>query len=195
VRLPSARDDLDWRVEAWFAGDFMAGRDRDAICSFCRKSYTEVGPLVEGPGDVYICGECIELCQHIVEQEKRRRSVSQSGDPSVPALTDVEQQLGEWFGGQPETVRDLGTLLRGHYQRQTAEPQSSDHHGANNVALVLGPRRSSKMLLARVLALILNHVPIAEVEASALRERPIPEETLLRIVPCVQLKGTMQEIS
>ena len=52
------------------------GRNRNAYCSFCRKSYRDVGPLVEGPGDVYICGECIELCQSIIDQEKRRRGVS-----------------------------------------------------------------------------------------------------------------------
>ena len=54
------------------------GRNRNAFCSFCRKSYRDVGPLVEGPGDVYICGECIELCQQIIEQEKRRRGVNKS---------------------------------------------------------------------------------------------------------------------
>jgi len=49
-------------------------RPRNACCSFCRKSYGEVGPLVEGPGAIYICGACAELCQSIVVQEKRRRS-------------------------------------------------------------------------------------------------------------------------
>ena len=44
---------------------------KNAFCSFCRKSYRDVGPLVEGPGDVYICGECIDLCQSILEQEQR----------------------------------------------------------------------------------------------------------------------------
>ncbi len=46
---------------------------KNANCSFCRKSYREVGPLVEGPADVYICGECIELCQSILDQERKRR--------------------------------------------------------------------------------------------------------------------------
>ena len=54
------------------------GRNRNAYCSFCRKSYRDVGPLVEGPGDVYICAACIDLCQDIVDQEKARR---QPGDP------------------------------------------------------------------------------------------------------------------
>ena len=49
---------------------------KNAFCSFCRKSYRDVGPLVEGPGDVYICGECIELCQSILDQEQQRRGQS-----------------------------------------------------------------------------------------------------------------------
>lgn len=49
-------------------------KTRNAYCSFCRKSYKDVGPLVEGPSDVYICGECIELCQEIIDQERVRRS-------------------------------------------------------------------------------------------------------------------------
>ncbi|MEC8300320.1 MAG: ClpX C4-type zinc finger protein, partial [Planctomycetota bacterium] len=47
---------------------------KNAFCSFCRKSYRDVGPLVEGPGDVYICSECVELCESILEQEQRRNS-------------------------------------------------------------------------------------------------------------------------
>ncbi len=49
---------------------------KNAYCSFCRKSYRDVGPLVEGPGDVYICGECIELCHSILDQEQKRRGTT-----------------------------------------------------------------------------------------------------------------------
>src|SRR5580658_8279051 len=61
--------------------EFGAGRrgsgptKKNAFCSFCRKSYRDVGPLVEGSGDVYICGDCIELCQQILDQERKRRGV------------------------------------------------------------------------------------------------------------------------
>ena len=48
-------------------------RHRDALCSFCRKSNHDVGPFVEGPGEVYICAECVELCQDIIDQERSRR--------------------------------------------------------------------------------------------------------------------------
>jgi hypothetical protein len=63
-------------------------RPRNAYCSFCRKSYRDVGPLVEGPDNVYICGECIDLCQRIIEQEKARR---QPGDPLAYLRFEVER--------------------------------------------------------------------------------------------------------
>jgi ATP-dependent Clp protease ATP-binding subunit ClpX len=54
----------------------------DAICNFCRKSHRDVGPLVEGPASVYICGECVQLCQAIIEEEKHRRHTA-TGDPTT----------------------------------------------------------------------------------------------------------------
>jgi hypothetical protein len=51
-------------------------RPANAYCSFCRKSYRDIGPLVEGPSEVYICGACIELCQEIIDQEKLRRALA-----------------------------------------------------------------------------------------------------------------------
>jgi hypothetical protein len=69
----------DWLGSIGIGVDLkMMGRTKtsireSALCSFCRKSYRDVGPLVEGPGDAYICGECVELCTAILEQEKRRR--------------------------------------------------------------------------------------------------------------------------
>ena len=62
---------------------------RNANCSFCRKNYREVGPLVEGPEDVYICGECIELCQSILDQEKRRRGSSTKLFSKVPSPKEL----------------------------------------------------------------------------------------------------------
>jgi ATP-dependent Clp protease ATP-binding subunit ClpX len=56
---------------------------KNAFCSFCRKSYRDVGPLVEGPGDVYICGECIELCQSILDQERRSPRRARSSPSST----------------------------------------------------------------------------------------------------------------
>ena len=65
------------------------GRNRNAFCSFCRKSHRDVGPLVEGPGDVYICGECIDLCQSILEQEQRRRGTTKRLFTRIPTPSDL----------------------------------------------------------------------------------------------------------
>src|SRR6187401_3387232 len=62
---------------------------RNAYCSFCRKSYRDVGPLVEGPGDVYICGECIDLCQSILEQEQRRRGSTKPLFNRIPTPREI----------------------------------------------------------------------------------------------------------
>ncbi len=67
---------------------------RNAFCSFCRKSYRDVGPLVEGPGDVYICGECIELCQSILDQEKRRRGTGKQLFNAIPSAARDQDAAG-----------------------------------------------------------------------------------------------------
>ena len=69
------------------------GPKKNAYCSFCRKSYRDVGPLVEGPGDVYICGECIELCQSILDQERRRRGVPKTLFTDIPTPREIKEQL------------------------------------------------------------------------------------------------------
>lgn len=63
-------------ADAKAMNESMPPSRKNAYCSFCRKSYRDVGPLVDGPGDVYICGECIELCNCILDQEKRRRGLA-----------------------------------------------------------------------------------------------------------------------
>src|SRR5438552_13209425 len=81
------------------------GRNRNAFCSFCRKSYLDVGPLVEGPGDVYICSECVELCQSIIDQEKRRRLKKIAAD--LPGPQAVEQGLNRLISGQNAAAKAL----------------------------------------------------------------------------------------
>src|ERR1700739_1050627 len=84
-----------------------AGRNRNAYCSFCRKSHRDVGPLVEGPGDVYICGECIELCQSIIDQEKRRRNTSRGGVTNIPSPRNIKEKLDQYVIGQSRAKKVL----------------------------------------------------------------------------------------
>src|SRR6476646_9182089 len=93
------------------------GRNRNAYCSFCRKSYREVGPLVEGPGDVYICGECIELCQSIIDQEKRRRGNTRPLFSHIPSPRTIKEKLDQYVVGQSRAKKVLSVAVHNHYKR------------------------------------------------------------------------------
>jgi ATP-dependent Clp protease ATP-binding subunit ClpX len=74
-------------------GQGMKPKPSNACCSFCRKSYQDVGPLVEGPGSVYICGECISLCQVIIEQERLRRGLNSHASAAPNVLATLEKLI------------------------------------------------------------------------------------------------------
>src|SRR5436189_4029315 len=93
------------------------GRNRNAFCSFCRKSYRDVGPLVEGPGDVYICGECIELCQSILDQERKRRGTGKPLFNRIPAPREIMTKLEEYVVGQDQAKKVLSVAVHTHYKR------------------------------------------------------------------------------
>src|SRR5437870_897468 len=84
-----------------------AGRNRNAYCSFCKKSFRDVGPLVEGPGEVYICGECIELCQSIIDQEKRRRGATKALFTNIPSPRIIKEKLDQYVIGQQRAKKVL----------------------------------------------------------------------------------------
>ncbi|MEI7781317.1 MAG: ATP-dependent Clp protease ATP-binding subunit ClpX [Planctomycetota bacterium] len=142
---------------------------KNAFCSFCRKSYRDVGPLVEGPGDVYICGECIELCQSILDQEKKRRGTSKQLFSSIPSPREIVAHLDEYVIGQEHAKRVLAVAVHSHYKRLTLGSEGSDVEVEKSNILLLGPTGCGKTLLARTLAKILN-VPFAIGDATTLTE-------------------------
>jgi ATP-dependent Clp protease ATP-binding subunit ClpX len=143
---------------------------KNAFCSFCRKSYRDVGPLVEGPGDVYICAECIDLCQSILEQEERRRGPSKQLFSEIPAPRKIVEHLDQYVIGQSAAKRVLAVAVHNHYKRLTSdwEGNSEVEIEKSNILLV-GPTGSGKTLLARSLARMLD-VPFAIGDATTLTE-------------------------
>ena len=143
---------------------------KNAYCSFCRKSYRDVGPLVEGPGDVYICGECIDLCESILDEERRRRGSPKSLFSEIPTPSTIKGKLDQYVIGQDKAKKVLSVAVHNHYKRLVhSEDTDRDVELDKSNILLIGPTGSGKTLLAKTMAKILN-VPFAIGDATTLTE-------------------------
>ncbi|GAA2737940.1 ATP-dependent Clp protease ATP-binding subunit ClpX [Actinocorallia aurantiaca] len=136
-------------------------------CSFCGKSQKQVKKLIAGPG-VYICDECIDLCNEIIEEE-----LSESSDlkwDSLPKPREIYEFLDGYVIGQEKAKKALSVAVYNHYKRiQSGDSRDDGIELSKSNILLLGPTGSGKTLLAQTLAKLLN-VPFAIADATALTE-------------------------
>src|SRR5438477_246018 len=137
------------------------------LCSFCGKSQRQVKKLIAGPG-VYICDECIDLCNEIIDEEL---TAPPSFDiENLPKPREIYDVLNEYVVGQEQAKRTLSVAVYNHYKRvQMMQSDENDIELQKSNILLLGPTGCGKTLLAQTLAKILN-VPFAIADATALTE-------------------------
>ena len=144
-------------------------------CSFCGKSQKQVQQLIAGPG-VYICDECVELCNEIIEERMAEAGEGTVADFDLPKPREIFAFLEEYVVGQDAAKRALSVAVYNHYKRvrahgtiQTAEQRADEVEIAKSNILLLGPTGCGKTYLAQTLAKRLN-VPFAVADATALTE-------------------------
>ncbi len=136
-------------------------------CSFCGKSQKQVKKLIAGPG-VYICDECIDLCNEIIEEELAETSEVSLGD--LPSPRDIYSFLNDYIVGQDTAKRILAVAVYNHYKRvELGTSLDGDVELSKSNILLIGPTGCGKTLMAQTLARMLN-VPFAIADATALTE-------------------------
>lgn len=151
-------------------------------CSFCGKGQKEVKKLIAGPG-VYICDECIDLCNDIIDEEKERET-SVKGTFKVPKPSDIKGYLDDYVIGQLQAKKTLAVAVHNHYKRVNAMAQgkkSQDVEMQKSNILLIGPTGSGKTLLAQTIAKVLN-VPFAMADATTLTEAGYVGEDVENVV-------------
>jgi ATP-dependent Clp protease ATP-binding subunit ClpX len=151
-------------------------------CSFCGKSQEQVRKLIAGPG-VYICTDCIELCNEIIEEEFSE--IFDTDLESIPKPKEIKATLDDYVIGQERAKRILSVAVYNHYKRISYTAKTDDVELQKSNILLLGPTGSGKTLLAQTLAKILN-VPFAIADATTLTEAGYVgedvENILLRLI-------------
>ncbi|CAM3899763.1 MULTISPECIES: ATP-dependent protease ATP-binding subunit ClpX [Shewanella] len=162
-------------------GDNKSNGDSGKLlyCSFCGKSQHEVRKLIAGPS-VYVCDECVELCNDIIREEIREISPKQDQD-RLPTPHELRAHLDDYVIGQEKAKKVLSVAVYNHYKRlKNATPKDGVELGKSNI-LLIGPTGSGKTLLAETLARFLN-VPFTMADATTLTEAGYVGEDVENII-------------
>ncbi|MEQ1657749.1 MAG: ClpX C4-type zinc finger protein, partial [Hylemonella sp.] len=144
--------------------------EKTLYCSFCGKSQHEVKKLIAGPS-VFVCDECIELCNEIIRDELPASTESTDGRGNLPIPSEIKLNLDNYVIGQEAAKRTLAVAVYNHYKRlqHKESARKDDVELAKSNILLIGPTGSGKTLLAQTLARQLN-VPFVMADATTLTE-------------------------
>lgn len=151
----------------------------DLLCSFCGKSQDEVKKLIAGPA-VYICDECIELCNDIMAEEYEKEEVAKRSG-SIPKPREIKKIMDEYVIGQERAKKILAVAVHNHYKRIDSRVDTQGIELQKSNILLVGPTGCGKTLLAQTLAKILN-VPFTIADATSLTEAGYVGEDVENII-------------
>ena len=163
----------------------MASKDKEKLlyCSFCGKSQHEVKKLIAGPS-VFICNECVDLCNEIVREEAETQDADGEGGDRLPTPQEIARSLDQYVIGQQQAKRSLAVAVYNHYKRLKSNQGTGDNDDVELVKsniLLIGPTGSGKTLLAQTLAKLLN-VPFVMSDATTLTEAGYVGEDVENII-------------
>jgi ATP-dependent Clp protease ATP-binding subunit ClpX len=156
------------------------GGEKLLYCSFCGKSQHEVRKLIAGPS-VFICDECIELCNDIIREETQGEHGSKSAKSDLPVPKEIRGILDQYVIGQEVAKKILSVAVYNHYKRLKTLAKNDDIELAKSNILLIGPTGSGKTLLAQTLARLLN-VPFVMADATTLTEAGYVGEDVENII-------------
>jgi len=156
------------------------GGEKLLYCSFCGKSQHEVRKLIAGPS-VFICDECIELCNDIIREETQGEHGSKSAKSDLPVPKEIRGILDQYVIGQEVAKKILSVAVYNHYKRLKTLAKNDDIELAKSNILLVGPTGSGKTLLAQTLARLLN-VPFVMADATTLTEAGYVGEDVENII-------------
>lgn len=154
--------------------------DKLLYCSFCGKSQHEVRKLIAGPS-VFICDECIDLCNDIIKEEVQAEGIERTGFKHLPTPHEIREKLDQYVIGQEQAKKILSVAVYNHFKRIDANLKDNDVELAKSNILLVGPTGSGKTLLAQTLAKLLD-VPFVIADATTLTEAGYVGEDVENII-------------